>query len=135
MRFDASYVSIWRAGIESRMARPFRVPGVASSWEPSSSGKVSQDLSSLFRPPTCLYLAPSPSSPPLTPPQATRRFPCSLFLRHCFAFYRRLARDKVLRDGETASMFPDSDEDPMITLMETRVAPTVNFTMYRVLAT
>lgn len=43
------YVSVWRLGIELRMARPFRVPGVASSWEPSSSGKVSQDLSSFFR--------------------------------------------------------------------------------------
>lgn len=35
------YVSVWQLGIESRMAGPFRVPGVASSWEPSSSGKVS----------------------------------------------------------------------------------------------
>lgn len=48
------YVNVWRLGIESRMARPFRVPGVASSWEPSSSGKVSQDLSSFFHRPLCI---------------------------------------------------------------------------------
>lgn len=101
------------------MARPFRVPGVASPWEPSSSAKVSQDLPSPFCPPTRLR-----RRPPLHPlPKAIRRFPpaacfCDTVL-HSIAVAPEIKPFEIERPLWLSGSRTDG---PLITLMGTRVA-------------
>mgnify|MGYP004576150629 CR=1 FL=1 len=125
------YVSIWRVGIESRMPRPFRVPGVVSRRHGNRPHQAKSPK--IFRRSPLSIDSPS-SSCLLLRLLVTRLpvdFPVACFCRHCFAFYRLeikcFAMEEPLQRSQTRAKTEHDNADG-----KTRVASIVDFTMYHV---